>query len=86
MKSTIGVNSPEYLKYGGDRRSRRIEGTDNFVSTGDRRAKHRLHLVYDGDRRIKGSDYPDTGGDRRAKDRLHLKYDSDRRVRKIEGG
>jgi SulP family sulfate permease len=99
VKSTIGANSPEYLKYGGDRRSRRVAGTDNFVSTGDRRSKHRLHLVYDGDRRRKGSDYPDTGGDRRAKDRLHLKfngdrrararehlkYDSDRRIRKIEG-
>jgi SulP family sulfate permease len=81
VKSTIGVNSPEYLKYGGDRRSRRVEGTDSFVSTGDRRAKHRLHLAYDGDRRKKGPDYANTGGDRRAKDRSHLKYNGDRRAR-----
>lgn len=65
VNSTIGIESPAHLKYGGDRRIRRIDATGNFISTGDRRAKHRLHLKYEGDRRRKGPDYLKTGGDRR---------------------
>ncbi len=67
LKSATDIDNPEPPKYGGDRRARRIDTAGNIISTGDRRDKRRLHLVYSGDRRVKGTDYLKTGGDRRIK-------------------
>jgi MFS superfamily sulfate permease-like transporter len=78
------TRSPALRPPGRDRRVRRIGGTGEFVSMGDRRAKERLHLYYKGDRRNKGPDYHITGGDRRVSGREQLEYDDDKETGGIE--
>ena len=71
VRSTTGIKDPEFLEYGGDRRVKTIEGTDNLISTGDRRDKGFQHQEY--------------ANDRRAREPEDSKYGGDRRVKTIEG-